>query len=36
MKPLAGRTALVTGASRTIGIGAAVCRLLAEHGRIAG
>jgi len=32
MKPLAGRTALVTGASRTIGIGAAVCRLLAEHG----
>lgn len=32
MKPLAGRTALVTGASRTIGIGAAVCRLLADHG----
>ncbi len=32
MTPLSGRTALVTGASRTNGIGAAVCRLLAEHG----
>jgi len=32
MRPLAQRTALVTGASRTIGIGAAICRLLAERG----
>lgn len=32
MKPLAGRVALVTGATRTIGIGAAICRRLAEAG----
>ena len=32
MRPLAGRTALVTGASRTIGIGAAICRELAKRG----
>lgn len=32
MRPFSGRTALVTGASRTNGIGAAVCRLLAERG----
>lgn len=32
MTSFSRRTALVTGASRTNGIGAAVCRLLAEHG----
>lgn len=32
MKPLSGRIALVTGASRTIGIGAAICRQLANAG----
>jgi len=32
MKPLDGRVALVTGASRTIGIGAAICRNLAAAG----
>ncbi len=32
MKPLSGRVALVTGASRMIGIGAAICRNLANAG----
>jgi 3-oxoacyl-[acyl-carrier protein] reductase len=32
MKPLSGRIALITGASRTIGIGAAICRQLANAG----
>lgn len=32
MKPLAERVALVTGASRSIGIGAAICRRLANDG----
>lgn len=32
MKPLAERVALVTGASRSIGIGAAICRRLADDG----
>ena len=32
MKPLANRVALVTGATRTIGIGAAICRRLADAG----
>lgn len=32
MKPLKGRVALVTGASRTIGIGAAICRTMANAG----
>jgi 3-oxoacyl-[acyl-carrier protein] reductase len=32
MKPLAGRVALVTGASRTNGIGASICRRLAADG----
>jgi 3-oxoacyl-[acyl-carrier protein] reductase len=32
MKPLQGRVALVTGATRSIGIGAAICRRLADAG----
>ena len=34
MKPLTGRVALVTGASRAIGIGAAICRRLAAAGAL--
>jgi 3-oxoacyl-[acyl-carrier protein] reductase len=32
LRTLAGRIALVTGASRRAGIGAAICRALAQHG----
>lgn len=31
-RPLNGRIAIVTGASRRIGIGTAICRQLAAHG----